>query len=89
MQGYMRAAMFALIYCLYNGPTSASSNAAADPRPNIVVIITDDQGYGDLGTHGNPKIKTPILAKFASQSKRPATGLFKGYPSVPRPAPAC
>jgi arylsulfatase A-like enzyme len=70
MQGYMRAAMFALIYCLYNGPTSASSNAAADPPPNIVVIITDDQGYGDLGTHGNPKIKTPNLDKLARQSVR-------------------
>lgn len=43
--------------------------AAAD-RPNILVIITDDQGYGDLGVHDNPKIKTPNLDQFARQSVR-------------------
>ncbi len=46
---------------------SANSAAAAD-RPNIVLIITDDQGYGDLGCHGNPDIHTPHLDAFAKQS---------------------
>lgn len=39
-------------------------------RPNVVVIMTDDQGHGDLGFHGNPKIKTPNLDRFARQSAR-------------------
>lgn len=39
-------------------------------KPNVIVIITDDQGHGDLGFHGNPVIKTPNLDKFAKQSVR-------------------
>jgi len=44
--------------------------AAAADRPNVLVIITDDQGYGDLGVHDNPRIKTPNLDQFARQSVR-------------------
>lgn len=36
--------------------------------PNVVLIITDDQGYGDLGAHGNPKIHTPHLDRLAGES---------------------
>jgi len=39
-------------------------------HPNVIIIITDDQGYGDLGFTGNPHIKTPRLDKFASESVR-------------------
>lgn len=38
--------------------------------PNIIVIITDDQGYGDLGFTGNPNVKTPVLDKFAQEGIR-------------------
>jgi arylsulfatase A-like enzyme len=36
--------------------------------PNVVVVITDDQGYGDLSAHGNPVLKTPALDKFRGES---------------------
>ncbi len=39
-------------------------------QPNVVLIITDDQGYGDLGYTGNPHVKTPVLDNFARESIR-------------------
>lgn len=39
-------------------------------RPNVILIITDDQGYGDLGYHGNPIVQTPNLDKLAKVSVR-------------------
>ena len=39
-------------------------------NPNIVIVITDDQGYGDLGCHGNPILKTPNLDSLYAQSVR-------------------
>jgi arylsulfatase B len=41
--------------------------SAAD-RPNVVFVLTDDQGYGDLKCTGNPVIKTPNLDRLASES---------------------
>ena len=38
--------------------------------PNIILIMTDDQGYGDLGVHGNPFIRTPVLDSLAGRSTR-------------------
>ncbi len=47
-----------------------ASAAAASKRPNIVFILTDDQGYGDVAAHGNPVIKTPNLDRLHAESVR-------------------
>ena len=41
---------------------------AKSAKPNIVIVITDDQGYGDLGCTGNPIIRTPHTDKLANES---------------------
>ena len=48
---------------------SAPSLQSAD-RPNVIIIITDDQGYGDLSCHGNPVLQTPHLDTLHSESVR-------------------
>ena len=44
--------------------------AAPTPKPNIVYIISDDVGYGDLGCYGATKVKTPNLDRLAAQGCR-------------------
>ena len=46
-------------------------SAAEKPAPpNIILVMTDDQGYGDLGCTGNPFLKTPNLDAFYQQCVR-------------------
>jgi len=45
-------------------------SAQSPDKPNVVLIITDDQGYGDLACHGNPVIKTPHMDKLHSEGVR-------------------
>ena len=35
-------------------------------KPNVVFVITDDQGYGDLGCYGSKQIETPVLDRLAA-----------------------
>jgi arylsulfatase A-like enzyme len=46
------------------------SVASAKAPPNVLVIVTDDQGYGDLARNGNKNLKTPHLDRFAEQAVR-------------------
>ena len=42
-------------------------SCAAD-APNVLIVITDDQGFGDLGAHGNPVVKTPKIDALTKES---------------------
>lgn len=44
--------------------------ATATGKPNVIIVMTDDQGYGDLSCHGNPVLKTPNLDRLYAESVR-------------------
>ncbi|MFZ2642255.1 MAG: sulfatase [Verrucomicrobiia bacterium] len=67
---------FAIIMC-----AAALAVAAPSPKPNIIVILADDLGYGDLGCYGHPKFKTPHLDRMAAEGAR--------LTSFNTPAPFC
>ena len=47
-----------------------ASGVVRAERPNVVLIMVDDQGYGDLGCHGNSVIRTPNLDALHAESVR-------------------
>lgn len=47
-----------------------AAETTSAPRPNIIVILADDLGWGDLGCYGHPSIRTPNLDRMASQGLR-------------------
>ena len=57
--GFLALILTALVAC-----------TASPERYNVVLVITDDQGYGDLAVHGNPYLKTPNLDRLHAKSIR-------------------
>ncbi|MBB3209301.1 arylsulfatase [Rhodopirellula rubra] len=74
------AAIFAL--ALLNRAPVAQAQVERQSRPNIIFVLTDDQGYGDLGCHGHPFLQTPNLDKLYEQSTR-----FTDFHASPTCAP--
>jgi len=67
---FLRGAGAAMAAPLLPSLVRAAGSDEAGARPNVVLIITDDQGYGDVGAHGNEMIVTPHMDKLWSQSVR-------------------
>src|SRR5512137_1169241 len=64
--------------------TAASLQAAdrSDAPPNVLIVLTDDQGIGDFSCLGNPVLKTPNLDKLHAESVR-----FTDFHSAPMCTP--
>jgi len=52
------------------GSAASGDNSSSGRRPNVILLMTDDQGYGDLSCHGNPVLKTPHLDRLYAESVR-------------------
>ncbi len=50
--------------------TKSENKNSTDAKPNIIYILADDLGYGDLGSYGQERIKTPNIDKMASEGMR-------------------
>lgn len=60
------------IFCLLTGLllVLTESSARADDRPNILFILADDLGYGDVGCYGSTRTKTPNIDRLAAEGVR-------------------
>ena len=68
----MKTAILSLLIGLISalaGPARAAEPPRPE-RPNVIVLMTDDNGYGDLSCHGNPVLKTPNFDRLHDQSVR-------------------
>src|SRR6478672_11766724 len=64
----MRTALLCAAVLLSSG--SATAQISGEQRPNVLLIVTDDVGYGDIGSYGAPDVKTPNIDSLARDGVR-------------------
>lgn len=62
--------LLATMRFLEHGSALGREPEVVGKRPNIIFLLTDDQGFGDISAHGNPILKTPALDQLRSESFR-------------------
>ncbi|MBI4520395.1 MAG: sulfatase-like hydrolase/transferase, partial [Gemmatimonadetes bacterium] len=65
-----RLATLVVLALAVTGPSPAGQAPADAGRPNVVLIMTDDVGYGDIGSYGAPDIRTPNIDRLAREGVR-------------------
>lgn len=65
-----RSLMFALVVLLLWAPRFVGGQAETPRKPNVIIILTDDQGYSDLSCYGSTRIKTPRVDRMAAEGVR-------------------
>ncbi len=69
-----------LTLALSAGSSLGAGTAGSGSRPNIVLIVSDDQGYADLGCFGGKEIQTPHLDRLAREGFR-GTSFYVAWPA--------
>ncbi|WP_206018760.1 sulfatase-like hydrolase/transferase [Rubritalea profundi] len=76
------ALILVAILAVISSEAKAAKENLQGSKPNIILVMTDDQGYGDLSCHGHPYLKTPNIDKLHGQSIR-----FTDFHASPTCAP--
>ena len=66
----MNVRTLSIIFLAVLGMSCERTKQEPPAKPNIILLLTDDQGYGDMACNGNPWIKTPEMDKLHDQSVR-------------------
>ncbi len=77
---YLKAASLGLAALAMPGCASISQGVARKRPPNIVLIVSDDHGYADLGCYGSPDIKMPNLDRLAADGVQ-LTSFYVTWPA--------
>ncbi|QDV18970.1 Arylsulfatase [Gimesia panareensis] len=64
---YFQQLLCILVFSLVCVSQWATSRGAEAKSPNVILLLTDDQGYGDVGFHGNAQIRTPHMDQLARE----------------------
>jgi arylsulfatase A-like enzyme len=70
-----------LLACAAPAPAQSGQGARSQRRPNIILVVADDLGYGDLGAYGQRRIRTPNLDRMAREGLR--------FTDAYAPSPVC
>lgn len=66
-QGVVRVLLLVALFCWANRAATSVLKASGQVRPNVILCMTDDQGWGDTAYNGHPHLQTPNLDRMASE----------------------